>query len=89
VLFDDVRVLSAPKSAPEPSRVELGWERKEQSTESAKAKSTVQAIGRTPQDLIVAVDCASESAAQQLLGSICPIQIKTSMPLLLRGSLTP
>jgi tRNA-2-methylthio-N6-dimethylallyladenosine synthase len=89
VLFDDVRVFTAPKSAQEPPRVELGWERKVQPSDGATANSTVQAVGRTPQDLIVAVDCTSEAAAQQLLGSICPIQIKTSMPLLLRGSLTP
>ena len=89
VLFDDVRAFSASKTPPTTSRIELGWERAGPAAVSgaADATHTVQAIGRTPQDLIVAVDCESESSAQGLLGSIHPVQIKTSMPLLLRGHL--
>ena len=89
VLFDDVRVFSAAKAAPTASRVELGWERNGplQPPGTAANATTVQAIGRTPQDLIVAVDCPDEPSATRLLGSIRPVQIKTSMPLLLRGQL--
>ena len=89
VLFDDVRVLSAAKTAPQPPRVELGWERNGAGSAVGghEPATTVQAIGRTPQDLIVAIDCRSESDANQLLGGIRQVQIKASMPLLLRGSL--
>jgi tRNA-2-methylthio-N6-dimethylallyladenosine synthase len=89
VLFDDVRVFSASKSSPPPPRVELGWERgtSAQSALHTESARTVQAIGRTPQDLIVAVNCDSEPSAERLLGSIQSVRIKTSMPLLLRGHL--
>ena len=89
VLFDDVRVFNAARAAPVMPRVELGWARADAAGRAAGAatSTTVQAIGRTPQDLIVAVDCPDESSATSLLGSIRPVQIKTSMPLLLRGQL--
>ncbi len=88
VLFDDVRTYSAPQGAPRSSRVELGWESRAAAACSAvAAPSTVQAIGRTPQDLIVAVDCDSQNAAESLLGTIRTVEIKTSLPLLLRGQL--
>ncbi len=86
VLFDDVRTYSTPQGAPRSSRVELGWEPRAAAACSAvAAPSTVQAIGRTPQDLIVAVDCDSQNAAESLLGTIRAVEIKTSLPLLLRG----
>jgi tRNA-2-methylthio-N6-dimethylallyladenosine synthase len=86
VLFDDVRTYSSPAGAPRGSRVELGWERPGAAVHAeVAAPVTVQAIGRTPQDLIVAVDCDSQAAAESLLGTIREVEIKTSLPLLLRG----
>jgi len=87
VLFDDVRVHSVLPSASGGSRVELGWERQDSasSASGAKTQGTVQAIGRTPQDLIVALDCESQASAEALLGTIQEVDIKTSLPLLLRG----
>jgi tRNA-2-methylthio-N6-dimethylallyladenosine synthase len=89
VLFDDVRTYTAPRAAPRASHVELGWERPDPRAAAlvAVTPSTVQAIGRTPQDLIVAVDCDSDSVAHSLLGTIRTVGIKTSLPLLLRGQL--
>jgi tRNA-2-methylthio-N6-dimethylallyladenosine synthase len=87
VLFDDVRALSSPAATRQPTRVELGWERRDATNATPSSAPTVQAIGRTPQDLIVAVDCDGEASAHSLLGSIRSVQIKASLPLLLRGSL--
>ena len=89
VLFDDVRVFGTSRGAQKASRVELAWERGTGSRGSSDPNTvmTVQAIGRTPQDLIVAVDSPSESSAEALVGGIHAVRIKTSMPLLLRGQL--
>jgi tRNA-2-methylthio-N6-dimethylallyladenosine synthase len=45
-----------------------------------------QACGRTPGDLIVTVPVESERTGMELLGSIREVQIESSEPLLLRGS---
>ena len=89
VLFDDVRVFSSSRGTGAQPRVELGWERTGPARSGAHQEpaTTVQAIGRTPQDLIVAVNCESDSAAAGLLGSIRTVHIKASLPLLLRGQL--
>ena len=92
VLFDDVREIVAPNQVTRGSaqpRVELGWERPHQTGPSSSTPSTpvVQAVGRTPQDLIVAVDCGSREDAESVMGSIRAVRIKAAMPLLLRGQL--
>jgi tRNA-2-methylthio-N6-dimethylallyladenosine synthase len=51
------------------------------------AERAWQAVGRTPGDLIVAVDMESEAHARAFLGRIAPVQVVESSSLLLRGGL--
>jgi tRNA-2-methylthio-N6-dimethylallyladenosine synthase len=51
--------------------------------------TTWQAVGRTPGDLIVAVDVPDEGAARGLVGSIASVRVTEGRPLLLVGRLGP
>ncbi len=46
-----------------------------------------QAVGRTPGDLIVAVEVPDEGAARGLVGTIAPVRVTDGRPLLLMGRL--
>ena len=48
---------------------------------------TWQAVGRTPGDLIVAVDVPDEGMARGLVGAIAPVRVTEGRPLLLMGRL--
>jgi hypothetical protein len=51
--------------------------------------TTWQAVGRTPGDLIVAVDVSEEGTARGLVGSIASVRVTEGRPLLLVGRLGP
>ena len=64
------------KSPKRTGNVELGWER-----------PTIQMSGRTEGDLITVFDLPAEEDPAALIGTIVPIRIVGSGPLLLRGQL--
>jgi tRNA-2-methylthio-N6-dimethylallyladenosine synthase len=88
VLFDDVREIRPPTDSRGNGHVQLTLERGSTgSNGQPRMPASVQAVGRSPQDLIVTVDCESRTTAASLLGTIRHARIKTSLPLLLRGEL--
>lgn len=66
----------SPKSERNNNGVELRWR-----------ESTVQLSGRTPGDLICVFDVYSKKEAHSLIGSIVPVTVTGSAPLLLKGIL--
>lgn len=84
VLFD--RAGRAPEPKPRTGNVELRWQTADTDAH-ARVGGTWQACGRTPGDLIVAVECPDESTAQGLVGTIAEVEVLGSGPLLLRAAL--
>lgn len=64
------------KSRQRSGNVELGW-----------ARETVQMSGRTGGDLITVFDCPAGTSPDALIGSIVPVRVVGSGPLLLRGEM--
>jgi tRNA-2-methylthio-N6-dimethylallyladenosine synthase len=92
VLFDDVREIRVTPAERSARRVQLTMEQAAVRSPHASLDpsgdcSTVQAVGRSMQDLIVAVECESITLAESICGTIRDVQIKTSLPLLLGGQL--
>jgi len=87
VLFDTVRQRTAPSthapSAPGTVPLRVGGV---VAGHGALAVAW-QAVGRTPGDLIVAVDVPDEGMARGLVGTIAPVRVTDGRPLLLVGRL--
>ncbi len=87
VLFDTVRERAAPSPHAHASSgmvsLRVGGVVAGQGTPSV----SWQAVGRTPGDLIVAVDVPDEGAARGLTGTIAPVRVTDGRPLLLVGRL--
>ena len=69
---------------PDSKKIELRWNRRQ-----SVARAGLQAIGRTPGDLIVAINLsearAAEGRAQALIGTVVEVDITASAPLLLQA----
>jgi tRNA-2-methylthio-N6-dimethylallyladenosine synthase len=89
VLFDTVRerAPSMPAAPASPGMVALRVGGVV--TGQGAPVTTWQAVGRTPGDLIVAVDVPDEGAARGLVGSIASVRVTEGRPLLLVGRLGP
>ncbi len=86
VLFDAVRSRArAPERAA--ASVSLRVEGRTLAQEGVDAAGKWQAVGRTPGDLIVAVDVSAREDAERLMGAIHPVTITGTASLLLRGTL--
>jgi tRNA-2-methylthio-N6-dimethylallyladenosine synthase len=69
---------------PDSKKIELRWNRRQ-----AVARTGLQAIGRTPGDLIVAINLpeafAAEGRAQALIGTVVEVDVTAAAPLLLQA----
>ena len=69
---------------PDSKKIELRWNRRQ-----SVARAGLQAIGRTPGDLIVAINLsearAAEGRSQALIGTVVEVDITASAPLLLQA----
>jgi tRNA-2-methylthio-N6-dimethylallyladenosine synthase len=83
VLFDQVRARDRAEVAPAGVSLRIGGA----PIASVPSGRSWQAVGRTPGDLIVAVDVDSEEAARSWLGRISAVRVTDASSLLLRGAM--
>jgi len=78
--------LSLVSAHPSSKNIEIRWNRRQAST-----RRGLQAIGRTPGDLIVAInlapDAPSSQNAQALVGTVVGAELTAAAPLLLQGKM--
>ncbi|MFO0961953.1 MAG: MiaB/RimO family radical SAM methylthiotransferase [Phycisphaerales bacterium] len=86
VLFDAARALDKPAPAAA-GGVALRVEGQAIGGADARPAGRWQAVGRTPGDLIVAVDVPDQARAQALRGTMQRVRVQDSTALLLRGAL--
>ena len=78
--------LSLVSAHPSSKNVEIRWNRRQ-----ATSRHGLQAIGRTPGDLIVAInlppDAPSSQNAQALVGTVVGVELTAAAPLLMQGKM--
>ena len=83
---DPDSALSLAMAHPESKKIELRWNRRQ-----ATPRAGLQAIGRTPGDLIVAINLdhttVGAEGAQALVGTVVEAQLTAAAPLLLQAQL--
>jgi tRNA-2-methylthio-N6-dimethylallyladenosine synthase len=83
---DPDSALSLAMAHPESKKIELRWNRRQ-----AAPRAGLQAIGRTPGDLIVAINLdhttVGAEGAQALVGTVVEAQLTAAAPLLLQAQL--
>jgi tRNA-2-methylthio-N6-dimethylallyladenosine synthase len=89
VLFDAVRERPVHGSARDAGGGRVSLRVRGEDPGAPGAPSGWQAVGRTPGDLIVAVDVPDRGSAEALLGSLRRVRVGAARPLLLSGALEP